>query len=157
MISTGEVGVTGARASCTARTGKNAGVRARTVDEEGRSIVGADVRSASRRASSCRQKRNVTGFRLFRRQYAWTVRSLSAWSATVRRQNYSLRGSLCLPRRVLMAISRRQGFAPGKCDQAMQDAVRHALTLLRGKDPLLSLSSIDDERRLTGCTTWDRP
>jgi hypothetical protein len=44
-------------------------------DEEACSIVGPVVHSASRQACSCRQKRNVTGSRLLRRQYARSVRS----------------------------------------------------------------------------------
>jgi hypothetical protein len=124
------VGLTaiGAGASCTTRTCKNAGERASSVDEAGCSPLRVGVLSASRRASSLCQNLKVAGFRLFRWQYAWMVRSLCAWPAMVRRRNCSLRGSLCSPRRVFMANSRRKDFACGKCYQAMQDAVRYALT-----------------------------
>jgi hypothetical protein len=66
----------GAGASCTTRTGKNAVVRANSVDEAERSPVWAGVLSASRRASSRCQKWKVAGLKFFCWQYAWIVSSL---------------------------------------------------------------------------------
>jgi hypothetical protein len=54
----------------------------------------------------------------------------------VRRQNRSLSGSLGLASRVLMAISRRKGFASGTCYQALQDVIRYALTEDLERDPI---------------------
>jgi hypothetical protein len=53
---------------------------------------------------------------------------LRAWSAIVRRQNCSLTASSGLPIRVVIRISRIEGFASEKCYQTLQDGIRYTVT-----------------------------